>query len=90
MGWVNIAQELANDGGFNDDLIIENEDRYEGTRIEGEKLCRAGSIHIDDPLFEGDAYFRQADVGAVGPCARVVSVEDQLVLGRGHDCNMPQ
>lgn len=67
MGWVDIAQELTGDGRFDDNLAIENENRYEATRIEGEEICRAGSIHINDSLFEGDAYFGQTDVGAVGP-----------------------
>lgn len=52
---VYIAQELAGDGGFDDNMVVEDQNRNEATRIEGEEICRAGSIHIDDSLFEGDA-----------------------------------
>lgn len=62
-----IAQELAGDGRFYDNMVVEDENRYEATRIESKEIWWAGSIHINDSLFEGNAYFSQADVDAVGP-----------------------
>lgn len=71
MGGVNIAQKLADDFRFDENLVVEDENRYEATGVEGEKFCRAGTVHIDDTLLEGDAYLGQADVGAVGPWAGI-------------------
>lgn len=73
MGGINIAQELTNNGRFNDDLVVEDENRYEATGVEGKEVCRTGPVHIDDSLLESNAYLGQTNVRAVGPWVRILA-----------------
>lgn len=70
-GGVDVGEELADDGGLDDDAVVEDEHGHEAARVERQEGGGPRAVDVDDALFEGDLELVEGDVCAVGPFVRV-------------------
>lgn len=73
-----VGEELSYDAGFCDDVAVVGDGGDEAPGVNAEVFGGAGHGEVDNFFFVGELELGKGDVGAVGPRAEVVSVEDDF------------
>lgn len=55
MRGVDVDEELADDGGLDDEAVVEEQHGHEAAGVEGEEGRGPRAVDVDDALVEGDA-----------------------------------
>lgn len=64
---VDIRKKLANDAGFDEHLVVKDQDWHKTPRIQLQEVGWARSVHIDNALLKWQSQFIKGDVGSIGP-----------------------